>query len=884
MQPIPTLKAIVDEFASAKGAMLKMWVSYEVAAEVLARHGIEPELFIRRYAAGVFDYFVYVIRGDREIGDCPVIAELLEYLKDHEISADELFLLCSHFRRAMIDVSYEIGINSKALFDEISYVFDLNFAGVLKRYTDTIYQKEREIERNVKLLEEYRRAIDQSAIVSKTDAQGVITYANDKLSRVCGYSPEELVGSSHQLMRHPEMPDAFFKNLWETITQNRVFKGTVKNRTKDGKTFYVDTTIVPIADMHGHVNEYMAISYEVTDLVVAKEEAIAAGEAKEYFLSNMSHEIRTPLNAILGFVALLKDEAKDAKDRRYLDIIHNSGENLLSIINDILDFSKLRSGEFTVEHKTFNLHRAISHTLELFVPSVNQHQLTLTSFIDPRIPYELISDPLRIQQVISNLLSNAIKFTPPFGEITVEASYADHRITVSVADTGIGIPKKDQEHIFDPFSQASRDGAKTYGGTGLGLSISAQLVRHMGGEISLVSQPGIGSTFTFTLPVRIAAEGRPAPFAVDRVQNLRLALLSSQNEDDVMCTSLRRYLESFGIGLETVTSLDATFDLLFFSDPSVGEDTRRAIAADPRPAIALMDVHDESYDKIEGIVPLVMPLYCAKLQEVMERALAGQEKAQMVPQVSQRKRLHGKVLVAEDNEANQELIATLLENLGIAYDLVPNGAQALARMKSQRYDVVLMDEQMPIMDGLSATKKMRQHEQKTKRSHLPIVAITANVIANRSQRAEYDGFLGKPIGMDALQEMLERFLEVSEETERKEAQPSAASSCEAGIIDEAKVCEVLRISHAQFLQLLQVYKEKTAVTFCSLQRAIEEERLSEVARLAHSIKGASGNFRIEALTDLAETMERSARANEDADYEAMFVRMHRLFDRATKEV
>ena len=880
MQSTPTLKATIGEFAAAKDRMLQVWVSYDIAQDILKHHRIEPDFFIREYAVGVYLYFELVITGERQIGDCPVIADLLLYLKDHEITANELFLLCSHFRRAMIDVSYEIGINSKELFDEISYVFDLNFAGVLKRYTDTIYQKEREIERNVKLLEEYRRAIDESAIVSKTDANGIITYANEKLSRACGFAPEALVGSPHSIMRHPDMPDSFFTNLWKTITQNRVFKGTIKNRTKDGNAFYVDTTIVPITDTANRITEYMAISYEVTDLVVAKEEAIAAGEAKEYFLSNMSHEIRTPLNAILGFVALLKDEVTSTTEKRYLDIIDNSGENLLSIINDILDFSKLRSGEFTVEPRTFNLHRAISHTLELFVPSVNQHQLTLTSFIDPRIPYELISDPLRIQQVISNLLSNAIKFTPPFGEIKVEASFSNDTIRISVSDTGIGIAVKDQAHIFDPFSQAKETKEATYGGTGLGLSISAQLVRHMGGEIMLDSKPGIGSTFSFTLPVTVGGENRPGLMDIAKVQKLKLALCAPQRRHDVMSESLKRYLESFGIDLTIVSDISEPFDLLFFSEHAVSDHEREAIIADPRPAVVLMDMPDETYDSIRGVTPLVMPLYCAKLQEVMERALEGQSEAAMVPQVSQRVKLSGRVLVAEDNEANQELICVLLENLGVTYDLVPNGAQALARMKSQHYDAVLMDEQMPIMNGVAATKKMRQYERKTKQSHLPIIAITANVIGGRAHRSLYDGFVGKPVRMESLQEILENYLEISVEERDTVRKPEteAKKPKETEGIDHAMLCDVLQIRSDQLQKLLKVYKEKMMESFAKLETAIGEKDLPQVTLLAHSMKGASSNFRIEGLTEMSERMEKAARAGEDIDYNELLSQMKSVFE------
>lgn len=507
MHSVPQLLAVIDLFSGAKETILNRWISYEAAEAMLARHGIAHTYFFETFASGVFDYFESVIRGEMQMGDCPVMAKLLTYLEDHDVTSDELFVLCSHFRRAMVDTSYDIGVNARAIHDEISYVFDLNFAGLLKRYTETIYQKEMEIQRNVKLLEEYRRAIDESAIVVKTDAHGAITYANARLVAVCGYEHAELMGQAYSMLFHPGMPVEFFGRLGAILMDHRVFRGTLKGCSKQAQTFYVDATIVPITDTTGKISEYMAISYEVTDLVVAKEEAIAAGKAKEYFLSNMSHEIRTPLNAILGFVALLKDEIPGGKQRRYLDIVDSSGQNLLRIINDILDFSKLRNGAFAIETHRFDPHLVLRHTLELFAPGANRQRVTLISLIDPHLPSSLCSDSLRLQQIVSNLLDNAIKFTSPGGEIRVEASCADERLSLSVSDTGAGIDAKELQHIFDPFSQGSNvDGRR---GTGLGLSICAQLVRSMGGDIHVESVLGEGSRFVFQLPVSDVAQGQP---------------------------------------------------------------------------------------------------------------------------------------------------------------------------------------------------------------------------------------------------------------------------------------------------------------------------------------------------------------------------------------
>ncbi|MFZ2890195.1 sensor histidine kinase, partial [Sulfuricurvum sp.] len=378
---LPDITALAqskDILIAEKEAILVEWISETSCEIILQRHEIDVDFFKVEYAGNVFNYFMGVVAGHMAIGECPVIVELIEYLKNKEFRADELFVLCTHFKRSVLNATYRLNINDQEVFFAISYLFDQNFASILKLYTDTIYQKE--------------------------------------------------------------------------------------------------------------------------------QEAINASKAKEYFLSNMSHEIRTPLNAILGFVSLLKDETINPRYQQYLDIISNSGENLLHIINDILDFSKLRSGEFTVDPQPFNIHDEISHTMELFVPGANSKSITLTSFIDPAIPYELVADALRIKQIVGNFLSNAIKFSHNGGAIHVESRYENGILFLSVADDGMGIALGEQERIFDAFSQAQENSSKVHGGTGLGLSICKQLAMHMGGTIELKSSPSQGSIFTLKIPVIVNRE------------------------------------------------------------------------------------------------------------------------------------------------------------------------------------------------------------------------------------------------------------------------------------------------------------------------------------------------------------------------------------------
>ena len=625
---LPNLSKTHISFVNSKEKILSSWISYDLVKEILTQHKIEFDFFVDSYAGGVFDYFMGVIVGKVEIGNCPVMKELLVYLKYREIGADELFELCSHFRRAMVDFSYDEKINSKELFDEISYIFDKNFRGILKFYTDTIFKK----------------------------------------------------------------------------------------------------------------------------LIDARQEALNAGQAKEYFLSNMSHEIRTPLNAILGFVNLLIDEDISPIHRKYLNTILESSQNLLSIINEILDFSKLRSGKFTIEPKIFSPYEELSHTVELFLASAKNKNITLEVTIDKMLESELYGDILRIRQIVSNLISNAIKFTPKDGLIKIDIFTKDNMLVVSVEDNGIGIANDEVENIFTPFVQVNHYEKHKSSGTGLGLSISHQLAQLMGGEITLKSTLGKGSKFSVKIPVKV---DNAKPYDVEQYRSK-----------------------------EYKKRIDVNFK--------------------------------------------------------------------------------GHILVAEDNEANQELIKILLSKYGLSFDLAKNGLEAVELYKQNLYDLILMDEQMPVMNGNEAVKKILKYEKQKSLKHTPISALTANVIKGDKERgllSGFDSFLGKPIVLKDLERVFLTYLEVDD---------SLKSNSVKGL-DVEKLSSELMLSKDEFTMLLSLFIKKMDKTLPELQNAIIKKEYEKIALLAHSIKGSSGNFRIEFLQNKASEMEHMAKSKDDEyDYEKSF--------------
>ncbi|MCF6339563.1 MAG: ATP-binding protein [Sulfurimonas sp.] len=395
----------------------------------------------------------------------------------------------------------------KKLHSEVSYITKtlLMYTIFLILYGLVIYIKEvyskSETEKLKNMLEQFVNALNHSAIVSKTDTKGIITFVNDKFCQVSGYTREELIGKEHNIVRHPEMPKEIFANLWNTIQNKEIFKATIKNRKKNGELYHVDTVVIPLLDINNEPYEYLAVRYEITEIIKSRDKAIDAEKAKNEFLSNMSHELRTPLNAIKGFTSILRKDIKDDAHLLYLNHIADSSEHLISLINDILDLSKLQSGKFTLDKHNFNIYEKINTLLNHFNIQLSLAKLKMPISLKIDEKTILTGDWLRISQIITNLLSNAIKFTPKGKLINFYAEYKNKNLTIVVKDQGIGISKEAQKRIFKAFEQADSSTTKIFGGTGLGLNIVLNLVEQMGGEIKLTSKEKEGSRFEIILPI-----------------------------------------------------------------------------------------------------------------------------------------------------------------------------------------------------------------------------------------------------------------------------------------------------------------------------------------------------------------------------------------------
>jgi len=502
---------------------------------------------------------------------------------------------------------------------------------------------------------------------------------------------------------------------------------------------------------------------QVETVTKARDEAIQAQVMKDEFLANMSHEIRTPLNGILGFVAILKKQLKNEKHLEYIRVIDESGKSLLTIINDILDFSKIQSGKFVIDKHPTAIVEAMSDTVLLFASKVYEKDLIYATFIDPKLPHLLNLDVTRIKQILSNLLSNAIKFTPDFGEVKVSVVYKNSHLLISVRDSGIGISKKNQEKVFSAFTQADGSTTRNYGGTGLGLSISSNLANLMGGTLTLVSEVGEGSTFTLNIPCAIIEEEPLELLDKSYFKNVRFAILSNCS----LCTSqvklIVNYFKAFGI--ENIIELheyrNNGYDILLFTPE---EEYNNEILEAKIPAIALLKTSSIKLANIEHIHALYAPFVPKDIVSAIEATgVQKLEKLETEESLEDEEiEFEGSVLIAEDNKTNQMLIKLLMMDYGIDFTLADDGVEAVAMFKKGKFDMVLMDENMPNMNGLEAMKQIKVYEQENNLASTPIIALTASALSTDKEmflNEGMDGFIAKPIENKMLEAELEKYLQ-----------------------------------------------------------------------------------------------------------------------------
>jgi two-component system sensor histidine kinase/response regulator len=771
------------------------------------------------------------------------------------------------------------------------------------------------------------------------DKTGHIIFENPAGARLLGREASELIGRpAHATMHHSRADGSVYPveecPVYATLRDGKVRHATEETFWRADKTpFPVEFIVSPISGTAEEINGAVVVFEDITErkkaeteLRQAKESADAANRSKSEFLANMSHEIRTPMNGIIGMTDLALETKLNREQREYLDMVKSSAHSLLSLINDILDFSKIEAGKLELESIDFSLRDCIGGLLKPLGIRADQKGLELVADIPSDVPDHLVGDPMRLRQILINLTDNAIKFTQR-GEVVVRvinqaAPNGESHLHFSVADTGIGIPAEKQSAIFEAFAQADGSTTRTYGGTGLGLSIASHLIHKMHGRIWIESKVGEGTTFHFT--ARLGVRDTPAP-TVKHADPAELAGLRTLVVDDnaVNRRILREMLVNWRMSPTLVESGQAGLDEML-----------RAAKSDSAYQLVLLDalmpemdgfalaekiknqpeLADAAVMMLSSVMPtgsaarcgalgiagfLTKPVTQSELLDAILMAVGPSAEGENSRDVYTR--FAGtdaagsglRILVAEDNLVNRAVATGILENEGHVLVHAATGREAVEAYNDGSFDLILMDVQMPEMDGFEATRRIRELEEATGR-HTTIVAMTAHAMAGDRERclaAGMDDYLSKPVARSELKAALERHSKIQRNggadssAKPESAHPetdsarSGTSSSEEALVDIDRLRDVTNNEPARMRRLIDIYLTQAAAMLNELDAAIETKTGGDVVRLAHKLVGSSVSCGVQAFTQPLRELERLSLEGDLSQANALFNDVRQRFPR-----
>ena len=784
--------------------------------------------------------------------------------------------------------------------------------------------------------------LNSPAAIVVLDNREKIISCNPAFEALYGYESHEILGVVLDTLITTEETRAEAQRYTQ-----QVMNGTVhafgKRRRKDNSQVEVEIFGVPVF-VAGEKIGTLAIYHDVSEMVQARREAEEASRTKSEFLANMSHEIRTPMNGVIGMLELALDTSLTSEQRDYLQTSLQSAEALLTLLNDILDFSKIEAGRLELESINFSLRNTVEDVAFTLAKRAQDKGLELACLVHPDITSELRGDPGRLRQTLVNLVGNAIKFTH-LGEVVIRAELIEETAThaiihFAVQDTGIGIPYERQAAVFDRFTQADGSTTRKYGGTGLGLAITRQLVEAMGGKMGIESSPGIGSTFWFELKFEKQAREKrvTAPLTLGPV-NLTQAHVLIVDDNQTNRMVLTKNVEALGSRGEAVSSGAKALEslrnahragdpyhvvLLDMQMPGMdGEQTARAIKSDPAAKDAKIIILTSMGQR--GDAARLGALGCSgyllkpvKQQMLFDAVVAvlGREEDKgpgLITRhtLSEQRKIGLRVLLAEDNPINQKLAVILLQKAGYSVDAVENGAQALEKVQANPYSAVLMDVQMPEMDGLEATQQIRALEKDTGQ-HIPIIAMTAHAMQGDRERclgAGMDDYVTKPLEPRVLFNALDRWIQTHGASEGYEPMQDYSSTQEAlslnpneGLFGEAAssitretkgptsvlrtvfMADTLPVNlesalhrfdgdHDFMWELFKQYREQLPERVKEIHTAVQEGDANRLARLAHNLKGVSLNFSANLLANVALDLEETGKREDLTNAPALVVQL-----------
>jgi two-component system, sensor histidine kinase and response regulator len=766
-------------------------------------------------------------------------------------------------------------------------------------------------------------AATQLSIIA-TYLDGTIQLFSKGAATLLGYKPAEMINHRNILSLHlPEELDYYGKMVsgglpGSSLHDMKVFEQFVKQKhtraqewvyvCKDGAHLPVSLSVTSLYNPVGRVVGYLFTAMDMTrhkqmerDLILAKEQAEAANASRGDFLARMSHEIRTPMNGIIGMATLLEKTPLDPRQHNYVKKVLGSANTLLRLLNDILDFSKIDAGKLQLEEVPFNLEEVLGNIAHVVGMQAEKKGLEFLFRIDPRVSRNFIGDPLRLGQVLMNLAGNAVKFTER-GEVVIAVGLEERwedQITLrfSVRDSGIGLQPEQIGRLFSAFSQADDSITRKYGGTGLGLAICKQLTELMGGEIWIESEPGVGTEFIFTAKVRLADKSQEESF--DAPQSLRglRALVVDDNGTarevlTAMLTSLKIKVDTAVDGQEALARLEEAmargkpYDvvLLDWIMPGIdGIETARRIKANALlakvPAMLMVTANgrEEAFVEAEKVGLdgfLLKPVYASVMFNSLLDILgidnvSGPVTIKDKYQTTDLEDIRGAhVLLADDNIINQEVASEFLRDVGMNVTLASDGRECLDLLDRGGYDLVLMDIQMPVMDGLEATRKIRQDQRF---SDLPIVAMTAHAMTgdrDKSLAAGMNDHITKPIDSAVLYRALKRWIKGRGTAALGHlVEPPPTDILADGLplpelpgIDRAEALRILNYKTDLFVKMLYDFRNNYGSLPTILREMSVAGQWSEIQKKAHAIKGVAGYIGSLRLRQAAAALEDSLRS------------------------